>query len=767
VLGHAHAAEDAFQATFLALARHARGFRRPTALPAWLHAVAVRTARHARAGRQRRRRIEALAPPAGVPTDPLAEVSGRELVAVINDELARLPEQYRLPLLLCGLEGLARDEAAARLGWNLGTLRGRLERGRELLRKRLATRGLTRLDVATAHNGIQNGLAIAPDGTALAVVHRDKEIQVRDLPDGSLRVAFPLPDSARYKIRHDNKDYFEYRVGFSAGGRTLLRGTVGGAIHRWNLAAKTELPALKTPLLPRVQANNMSGFHILPGGQTLASTGADGLIRTWDLRTARERIEPEAYVGWVHAATSPGGRLVAVADERGRVDLWDAATGKLARTVRRDGPAVANLAFAPDGRSLAAGQWTGTVQFWAVPSGREGKTLRGEGGDVWTPASTLLFSPDGQCLYINDYLRRAQLWDIATGAPRWRVRHDYGAAFAPDGGTLIASRDGPSMAFVDAATGAERRTVRLNSEQSDRLGTFRPVAVAPDGRLVAAALMEGIVTLCDAQTGAEVRRFTAVDPIKGDHPAIQRLEATHHITVLAFAPSGYWLATGGSDMAVRIWDVLTGQEVLRFDGHEGKPKVVAFGSDGRTVLTAGEDGRVYSWSLQPRPAATAGTAPDALWADLAGANAAKAYQALWALSREPWAAGFLRERIPPAAPPDADRVAKLVTDLDSDQFRVRAAAAKELAEQGAPVIPILEKELRPPLSPEARQRVRGVLDTLKRGPTAVELRQLRAVQALELAGTAEARAVLRAWAGGAAGAELTRAAADALKQSER
>src|SRR5262245_15714169 len=80
--------------------------------------------------------------PVAEPAAPDADPSWREVVAVLDEELARVPEKLRGPLVLCYLEGLTRDEAAARLGCPLGTLKGRLERGRELLRRRLERRGL-------------------------------------------------------------------------------------------------------------------------------------------------------------------------------------------------------------------------------------------------------------------------------------------------------------------------------------------------------------------------------------------------------------------------------------------------------------------------------------------------------------------------------------------------------------------------------------------------------------------------------------------------
>jgi RNA polymerase sigma factor (sigma-70 family) len=145
VLGDAHAAEDAFQATFLVLARKARSVARPAALAGWLYGVARRVALKARgAARQRPREEFAGGPEAPDPRpDPLAELTARDLLRVVEEEVARLPEAYRLPVALCCLEGLSLEEAARRLDAAPGSVRARLGRGRKRLRDRLSRRGLT------------------------------------------------------------------------------------------------------------------------------------------------------------------------------------------------------------------------------------------------------------------------------------------------------------------------------------------------------------------------------------------------------------------------------------------------------------------------------------------------------------------------------------------------------------------------------------------------------------------------------------------------
>jgi RNA polymerase sigma factor (sigma-70 family) len=159
VLHHRQDAEDAFQATFLLLARKATSAHWHESVANWLYGVAHHVALKARAAAARRAAHESRA--RSLPAaDPLAEITLRELQGVLAEELARLPAKYRAPLILCCLEGTARDEAAQQLGWTLQTVKSRLEYGRELLRARLARRGLT-LGAALAGTTLTQGNAPA------------------------------------------------------------------------------------------------------------------------------------------------------------------------------------------------------------------------------------------------------------------------------------------------------------------------------------------------------------------------------------------------------------------------------------------------------------------------------------------------------------------------------------------------------------------------------------------------------------------------------
>jgi RNA polymerase sigma factor (sigma-70 family) len=139
VLQNAHDAEDAFQATFLVLVRKADSIAKPDSLANWLYGVAFRTAKKAKTTASRRRNYERQAISMCV-ADPPPEAAWRELRTILDEELYRLPEKYREPLVLCYLQGKTNEEAARQLGWPVGSMSARLARGRELLRDRLAGR---------------------------------------------------------------------------------------------------------------------------------------------------------------------------------------------------------------------------------------------------------------------------------------------------------------------------------------------------------------------------------------------------------------------------------------------------------------------------------------------------------------------------------------------------------------------------------------------------------------------------------------------------
>jgi RNA polymerase sigma factor (sigma-70 family) len=158
--------DDAFQATFLILIKKASKLRQPERLGPWLYGVAYRVARRLRTRPPTSDLPENLAGPRLA-----CPVEDNESVEALHDEIQRLPEKYRVPIVLCCIEGLSHADAARRLGWPVGTVHGRLSRARERLRDRLKRRGVSVSEVIPdALALIRSGQVILPDATRLAAL---------------------------------------------------------------------------------------------------------------------------------------------------------------------------------------------------------------------------------------------------------------------------------------------------------------------------------------------------------------------------------------------------------------------------------------------------------------------------------------------------------------------------------------------------------------------------------------------------------------------
>jgi RNA polymerase sigma factor (sigma-70 family) len=612
------------------------------------------------------------------------------------------------------------------------------------------------LPVGARPDHMEQGLLFLPDGVTLAVVHHQsepagkaprREVQFWDVATGRRReMTWSLPDET------DGRQ--TYRLTVSHDGKVLYFPEDRKNLRRFSLQTGKELPPMP------VYGDWVTAAFPHPDGKTLFSVHLER-IRRWDLVTGTPTSRDPDFQFWQEMPISPDGRWLALRAYQGSLDLIDVESRRAKRVgcPKSTGPV---LAFSPDGKVLAVNRYS-HIAVLRIPELTEFKKLSTENTAVGQ--GSLLFSPDGRYLASRTDTAHLCLFDLTTDRVIWSLDEILGVRFTPDGKqVLVWSRNRPDLRLLDVATRKPQFEVKLppdrGSLRGGRSALPSAVAFAPDGRALVVAMTGGHVCLLDPASGRERARFLGVPT---DAPRGLGRESYLHATALAFSADGQWLAVGGGDGFVRLWEVSTRRELHRLHGHEGGTAVLAFSADGRRLLTCG-DGEALLWDLRPRQASGK---TDAL-ADLLSEDGPTVYRAVWRLAADAAAPALLRRQIPPrrldARP---QRVARLVADLDSPLFAVRDAAQRALAELQGSVRPALLAALEKKQALETTRRIRLLLAALDGEPRAGELRMLRAVRALELHRGAEARQVLREWSGGTPGLRLTEAARAALARLQR
>lgn len=588
-------ADDAFQATFLVLIHKATTLRGRESLAGWLQAVAWRLARKVKTEVARRRIKEARTTKESE-LDFTAEVERRDLRALLDAELDRLPEKYRAPLVLCYFEGLSYREAAQQLGWRDGTVCGRLARARELLRQRLSTRGLT---LSTAALGAALTEPANAPAASVAAVARIATLFALGQTAGSGVVSAPVATLAQAGL-HAMRVARLKAMAVLAAVFCLFAGSGVLVVHRISSAKeqapeRSAAPPTKQPDRARTTQADGRDFH----GDPLPT---DALAR---LGTTRFRHGYNVF----GIAFTPDGTRVLSADWYG-AHLWETASG---REIRRLGPrfqtSLRSLSLSGDGKLVAlAEHHSGTIQILETATGKLLRQFK-NGPDNDDRFCSVMFSPDSKVLasYAGRIIR---VWDPATGKQlrQWQADPEgvHRIVFDPDSKTLISGGDDRTIRFWDTATGKEVRRI------SDHPGPIVGLALSPDGKMLASLgstkrefngpgggsgimwLTDNKVHLWDAANGKNSRQLEATGPAPknrgfGSHP--------NAISELLFAPDGKSLVTAGQDRTIRIWDVSEGKERRRWE----IPWVtsLAFSRDGKILATGGVDCslRLWDWTM--------------------------------------------------------------------------------------------------------------------------------------------------------------------------
>jgi WD40 repeat protein len=561
--------------------------------------------------------------------------------------------------------------------------------------------------------GVGETMKFSPDGKTLAVPGKGHWMSLFSVETGK-------------KIRSLHATSRVLSLAFSADSKTLAAtsnettysSSVDGdqGVQLWDLG-NLEAPPTRFP------APGIHSVTFSPDGKTLAWSCHGQTLRFMDRATGKDQHPTESHLGAIRSLVyHPDGKRVLSASDDGTIRIWDATTGESLHVLHGHVGPVLALALFPNGKLLASGGQDGTLRLWDVESGMSRSVLKDEGNSVLTTT----FSMDGKRLVSGGYRCIAHFREPATGKILEEFETEYivSLAFSPDGKTLAILGDrGVGLRLLDLGTS------KVKEFPVERGGSS--VAYSPDGKILAVACDETLLLL-DTATNGVLRRLPGHYNSRG---------------CVVFSPDGRYLASvsdGWGETAnrtIRVFEIATGTEIYAFK-KELPIFAAAFSPDGSRLAVGGADATALILDLKNltgkklRQELTEKELT-AHWESLTASDASKAYEARTDLMNAPKSSvPFLAKYVQPAPAMDAKRVQGLINSLDSEEFRERDQANRELEQLNELVREPLRKALAANPSPEMKRSLQALLARLDQY-TPAQLRTLRAIEILEGIGTPE------------------------------
>jgi len=630
----------------------------------------------------------------------------------------------------------------------------------------------------------------SPDGRTLISRSRNLEkrafhlIQTWDLPTGKERgnareyadeLAFLFdPTGRRVLIQGENRltalhldsgkespipvERFGHVLAFSPDGKKLVSRHDDGRVNALDAETGKEIFPLRHASGACSPAFSRDG--------TILALGIGHALRLWDMATGKEMCPfGEAPDSVAALAFLPDAKTLITGDRQGWLHLWEARTGKEIRRFQANSPGYLSLSLSARGRTAAVASiiWKGSkrheeLRLWDVPEGKEKKRTGRRAG---------LLSPDGKTLACGENEGAVVLVDAFTDKEIRRIdMAGYPRLFSPDGKLLVTySREG-TICLWNTSTGKRWRELGQSQKGKMFWDSASFLSLSPDGKTMAMVwsghFKPGDLEIWDLPAGRILAHFS--------HGIGGSAGGT------CFSPDGKLLYLRIDDMkevAIHAYDLFAGRKLGRLlefkkedTAYRGYAQDVAISPDGRLLASLLPEGTALIWDVShltaPRPIVLSDADLEGLWTDLGGPDLGKTYKAMGKLARAAnRSVRFLQGKLRPVTAADPARLRQLLTDLDSDRFAMRAKAFAELASLGELAEAALRKPLAKPPSLELQKRINQLLEKLDE-TRPQRLQSVRAIQVLELIGTAPGRQLLQTLARGTPEARLTQEAQSAL-----